>query len=576
MYQNYITGQTTLSLNLDFSIPANHIASVISEFVDSIPNEVILETTSNTGRPAYHPAMMLKILLFAYSRRVFSGRKIERMLEENLPMMILADNRKISYHTINNFRSSDHANKVIKQCFVYFTSLLEDEGLIRENAVFIDGTKIEADANRYTFVWRKAIENYHAKLKEDVSALYEELINKEVVKAMAEEEAQTSQGLEILAQETEKEVEKLTEKIDREPKAIPGGSKNKAKRRELKKIAHKLRKDFIPRAKKYEEAEEVFAGRNSYSKTDHDATFMHMKEDHMKNGQLKPGYNIQAATTDQYVVDFALYPNPTDFKTLEHFLKQMTVLDKFDKIVADAGYGSEYNYTQLEEKYSDKEYFIPYTMYEKEQTRKYKNDPSRLSNWFYNEKDDYYLDQNGVRFNFKYYSQRKDQSTGQVRDFKVYEADEFQITPELERLAKTKSGRQRQVRYNPNWQYLKEKTKEVLQSPEGKHIYSMRKYDVEPVFGHLKNVFGMRRTHLRGKKKVETDVGIALMMMNLSKYWHRRWSKDRSALCANKNRKKKTVKLLKLRVGLIVFLYLRISFFPDTFIYRYFVEAYKD
>ena len=248
MYQNYITGQTTLSLNLDFSIPANHIASVISEFVDSIPNEVILETTSNTGRPAYHPAMMLKILLFAYSRRVFSGRKIERMLEENLPMMILADNRKISYHTINNFRSSDHANKVIKQCFVYFTSLLEDEGLIRENAVFIDGTKIEADANRYTFVWRKAIEKYHAKLREDVSALYEELINKEVVKAMAEEEAQTSQGLEILAQETEKEVEKLTEKIDREPKAIPGGSKNKAKRRELKKIAHKLRKDFIPRA----------------------------------------------------------------------------------------------------------------------------------------------------------------------------------------------------------------------------------------------------------------------------------------------------------------------------------------
>lgn len=223
--------------------------------------------------------------------------------------------------------------------------------------------------------------------------------------------------------------------------------------------------------------------------------------------------------------------------------------------------------TQLEEKYSDKEYFIPYTMYEKEQTRKYKNDPTRLSNWLYNEKDDYYLDQNGVRFNFKYYSQCKDQSTGQVRDFKVYEADEFQITPELERLAKTKSGRQRQVRYNPNWQYLKEKTKEVLQSPEGKHIYSMRKYDVEPVFGHLKNVFGMRRTHLRGKKKVETDVGIALMMMNLSKYWHRRWSKDRAALCANKNRKKKTVKLLKLRVGLIVFLYLRISFFPDTFFY---------
>lgn len=301
-------------------------------------------------------------------------------------------NRKISYHTINNFRSSDHANKVIKQCFVYFTSLLEDEGLIRENAVFIDGTKIEADANRYTFVWRKAIEKYDAKLREDESALYEELINKEVVKAMAEEEAQTSQGLEILAQETEKEVEKLTEKIDREPKAIPGGSKNKAKRRELKKIAHKLRKDFIPRVKKYEEAEEIFAGRNSYSKTDHDATFMHMKEDHMKNGQLKLGYNIQAATTNQYIVDFALFPNPTDFRTFEPFLDQMKsggILDKFQNIVADAGYGSEYNYSILEENYSDKNYQIPYTQYEKEQTRKYKKDPSKVDNWYYNEEDYY-------------------------------------------------------------------------------------------------------------------------------------------------------------------------------------------
>lgn len=165
-----------------------------------------------------------------------------------------------------------------------------------------------------------------------MSALYEELINKEVVKVMAEEEAQTSQGLEILAQETEKEVEKLTEKIDREPKAILGGSKNKAKRRELKKIAHKLRKDFIPRAKKYEEAEEIFSGRNSYSKTDHDATSMHMKEDHMKNGQLKPGYNIQAATTNQYIVDFVLFPNPTDFRTFEPFLDQMKsrgIIDKF-------------------------------------------------------------------------------------------------------------------------------------------------------------------------------------------------------------------------------------------------------
>ena len=532
MYKDYITGQTALTLNLDFTIPNNHLATVIGWFVDSIPEDVLLGDTAKTGRPAYHPAMMLKILLFAYSRRVFSGRKIELLLAENLPMMVLAEHQQISYHTIN------------------------------EGALFIDGTKIAADANRYTFVWRKAVEKFHEKLKGQAVELYDELIAKEVVKAMAQEQVQTSQGLTELARETEAEIEKLTEEIAQEPKVIPGGSPKKARRRGLKKLLHQLKKDYVPRMKKYEEAEKIFAGRNSYSKTDHDATFMHMKEDHMKNGQLKPGYNIQAATTNQYVVDFALYPNPTDFKTLEPFLKQMTTLDKFDKIVADAGYGSEYNYSLLEDKYSNKKYYIPYTMYEKEQTRKYKNDPTKLINWFYNEKDDYYLDQNGVKFNFKYYSQRQERSTGQVRDFKVYEADEVQLTPELEQLAKTKSGHQRQVRYNPNWQYLKEKAKAVLQSPEGRHNYSMRKYDVEPVFGHLKNVFGMRRTHLRGKKKVETDVGIAFMMMNLSKYWHRRWPKDHSFLFKNKKRQKKTIKL---RVKLIVFCYLRVSFFPDTF-----------
>ena len=431
MYKDYITGQTALTLNLDFAIPNNHLATVIGRFVDSIPEDVSLDSdTAKTGRPAYYPAMMLKILLFAYSRRVFSGRKIELLLAENLPMMVLAEHQQISYHTINNFRSSDHANELVKKSFLYFTNLLEVEGLINEGALFIDGTKIEADANRYTFVWRKAVEKFHEKLKGQAIELYDELITKEVVKAMAQEQVQTSQGLTELAQETEAEIEKLTAEIAQEPKVIPGGSPKKARRRGLKKLLHQLKKDYVPRMKKYEEAEKIFAGRNSYSKTDHDATFMHMKEDHMKNGQLKPGYNIQAATTNQYVVDFALYPNPTDFKTLEPFLKQMTTLGKFAKIVADAGYGSEYNYSLLEDKYANKKYYIPYTMYEKEQTRKYQNDPTKLANWFYDEKDDYYLDQNGVKFNFKYYSQRKDSASGQVRDFKVYEADELQLTPE--------------------------------------------------------------------------------------------------------------------------------------------------
>src|SRR5699024_11527142 len=106
------------------------------------------------GRPSSHPAIMLKILLFAYSRQTYSGRKIEMMLDENLPMRWLAHDYTYSYHTINNFRRSQHASKLIKHAFVYFTMTLKDHGLIQNDAVFIDGTKVEADANKYSFTWR--------------------------------------------------------------------------------------------------------------------------------------------------------------------------------------------------------------------------------------------------------------------------------------------------------------------------------------------------------------------------------------------------------------------------------------
>ena len=126
----------------------------------------------------------------------------------------------------------------------------------------------------------------------------------------------------------------------------------------MKKLRHQLRKDLIPRAKKYEEAEKIFQGRNSFSKTDHDATFMCMKEDPMKNRELKPGYNLQIATHNQFVLDYALYPNPTDTRTLVPFLNQFHALNFFDHIVADAGYGSEYNYTMLLDQF-EKQPIIP-------------------------------------------------------------------------------------------------------------------------------------------------------------------------------------------------------------------------
>ncbi|OTF93569.1 IS1182 family transposase [Ligilactobacillus salivarius] len=516
MYQNYITGQTEFVLNFDFTVSSTHIVRLIDAFVDSIPNEILLkDNVSTTGRPLSHPAIMLKILLFAYSRQTYSGRKIELMLEENIPMRWLARDNHYSYHTINNFRSSSHASELIKQSFVYFSLALKDHDLIKDDAVFIDGTKIEADANKYSFTWKKSVQKYHNSLKEKASALYEELVEKQVIESMDLETVQSSSGMELISENITEEIAKLNEEIEQEPKVIKGGSPKKRRRRFLGKTKRQLDKDFIPRAKKYEEAERIFQGRNSFSKTDHDATFMCMKEDPMRNRELKPGYNLQIATHNQFVLDYGLFANPTDTRTLVPFLKQFHSTDFFNYIVADAGYGSEYNYTSIIDQF-EKEPLIPYNTFLKEQKRKFKNDISKPQNWPYNEEDDYYIDHLGVRFSFYRYSTRKDKY-GFKRDLKIYQADKIQLSSELDELAKTSSGRQRQIQVNQTWNYYKGKIKENLSSDEGQSVYRRRKYDVEPVFGRMKRDFGVRRTHLRGQKPVENDIGLVLMSMNLVK-----------------------------------------------------------
>ena len=181
MYKDYNTNQLSLEVNLAYDIPSNHEARMISLFVDSIPSQVLLEETSHTGRPAFHPAMLMKMTLFAYARQVFSGRKIVQMNSEVIPMKWLSQDTYVSYKTINNFRSSKHANNLIKTAFIYFTLLMRENGMIEDDALFIDGTKLEADANLYSFTWKRAIDKYEAALNGKISQLYDQLIQEGVI-----------------------------------------------------------------------------------------------------------------------------------------------------------------------------------------------------------------------------------------------------------------------------------------------------------------------------------------------------------------------------------------------------------
>ncbi|WP_342468503.1 IS1182 family transposase [Ureibacillus sp. FSL K6-3587] len=518
MFKYYNMNQLVLPLDLEIKLQENDIAFHIHHLVESIPDEAFQPFLRNTGCPAYHPRMMLKIILCAYSQSVFSGRKIEALLKDSIRMMWLAQGYEPSYRTINRFRVHPEVKELIRQCFVQFRCQLVEEKLIDQEAIFIDGTKIEANANRFTFVWKKSIEKYNKSLIEKSNQLYNELLEKEIIPEM-ERENEGELSVEELAQMVQQVDEVITE-YDQKIEASPDATERKALRSERKypKRVYKQLIDLILRKQKYQKDFEILGERNSYSKTDLDATFMRMKDDYMKNGQLKAGYNVQIATEGQYALAYGIFPNPTDTRTLIPFLNEIEKhyfpLPKY--IVADAGYGSEQNYEDI---LSNRkcEALIPYTMYEKEQKKKYKQNPFHPDNWTYDEESDTYTCPNQQRVTFRYRSVRTDK-TGFKRELKIYECENCSGCPFRSSCTKAKEGNHRKVMVNEKWERQKEYVRAKLSEEKAGSIFRQRKMDVEPVFGFLKANLRFTRFSVRGKSKVENEMGIALMAVNLRKY----------------------------------------------------------
>ncbi|MBP2622317.1 IS1182 family transposase, partial [Streptococcus panodentis] len=166
MHIHYNTNQTTLPLEIASFLPQDHVVFTIKKAVNDLPAEQFQKLCHELGRPSYHPKMMLSALLFAYSQGVFSGRKIERLMAENLAMQYLTGQLVVSYRTINRFRVHEGMEELIEQLFIELSCQLRMKELVTLDCLFIDGTKIEANANKYSFVWKKATDKFQAKLQE--------------------------------------------------------------------------------------------------------------------------------------------------------------------------------------------------------------------------------------------------------------------------------------------------------------------------------------------------------------------------------------------------------------------------
>lgn len=501
MHIHYNTNQTTLPLELACILPKDHIVFTIEKAVNALEDSHFQSFYHDFGRPSYHPKLLLSALLFAYSQGIFSGRKIERMMVENLAMQYLTGQLVISYRTINRFRVASGMEELIRQLFIDLSLQLKLEELVTLDCLFIDGTKIEANANKYSFVWKKATDKFSAKLQEQLRAYFQEEITPLIHQAIEQddEEPISSEQLVELAQLLEEELAELNRDIEDTP--VKGTNDRKIKRRKLKKVLRKVKDDFSVRAEKYETYQETFDGRNSFSKTDTDATFMRMKEDHMRNGQLKPGYNLQIATENQFVLHYDIYPNPTDTKTLLPFLESYP--HEFKLVVADAGYGSEENLLTLDQRKIP--HLIKYGLFDKEQKKKHKQSARNLANWTYDTNTDTYIHPDGWAYHFSHIQPRKTE-TGFEQEIKVYKAEQADLAP------------QKGLYVNERYQVLKQLEKEKLLSEEGSRIFAQRKVDVEPVFGQIKACLGYKRCNLRGKRQVKIDMGLVLMANNLKKY----------------------------------------------------------
>jgi transposase len=496
-------------------IPSNHLVRLVSEVIDEMGIEKLLRKYQvGGGASRYHPVMMTKVFVYGYMTKVCSSRMLAKALRENVMFMWLSGNQKPDFRTLNDFRGK-LLKGVMEEIFITAVKMLASKGYIKLENYFVDGTKIESASGRYTFVWKRAVETNDRKLDAKLRAYIQ-------MAEQAWEEENVEYGNKDLEELSGKEgytsadVKELADILrDRLQQLDDGASKKK-----LKKGLKTVEKDYLPRKRKYEKAKRVCGKRSSYSKTDVDATFMRMKEDHMRNGQLKPGYNVQIGTENGFVVGYDLFPNPTDTKTLKpHLRRQAKRLGVKPKaVITDAGYGSEENYVCLENRRTKA--VIKYSMYRKEQSRKWKQDRFKTDNWEYNAKEKYYVCPNERKLVFRAVK-KKHTHSGYPITVDTYECESCKYCRLKKQCTKAKGNRT--IERNERWLRLKQKANQVLEDERYIQLRKQRSVEVETVFGHIKGNLGYRRFLLRGTAKVSTEWGLLALGYNLKQIYRINW-----------------------------------------------------
>ena len=514
----HLKGNYQLPLPLDFesSIAADDSVRLLSHVLEELDYTKLYQAYSQKGRkPGVEPSILFKVIIYAFMEGIYSTRHIERSCKRDINFKWLLQGYPSPDHsTIARF-IKDYLSTCFDDLFNQFIHYLNHIEEINFEHLFVDGTKIEANANKYTFVWKKAINKNEAKLQLKIETLINTL-NQNYLSSVSFDKNQPVESL-------EKALDFLKAKQQESNIVfVHGIGKRKTI---LQKLVEQM-EECLERQKKYDASHAILKDRNSYSKTDPDATFMHMKDDHMRNAQLKPGYNIQIGVESEYITGVNVYTDHADTTTLIPFLENMYqgLGVRYQNIIADAGYESEENYIYLEQQ--KQEPYIKPVMYEKWKKKSFKKDISKRENMHYNAEEDYYICANHKRLQAKGLIHRTSAS-GYQAEITVYECEDCSNCTLKEKCTRAKGNRKMQI--SKPFITKRQHSYENIKTELGTQLRMNRSIQVEGAFGVIKWDHEFNRFLRRGKNNVKTEFMLLCLAYNVRKLH----SKIQSDRCKN-------------------------------------------
>lgn len=485
--------------SLEELIPAEHLVRIVNQVVDHLDLSSIINQYEGGGTSAYHPKMLTKVLLYGYAMKIYTGRKLAKALSQDITFMWLAAFNRPDFRTLNLFRSGV-LKETIEELFKELLLFLVEHGYVQVENYFTDGTTISANANKHKIVWRKNAERYKTLTENKCQELF-----KQIDELNAVEDLQY--GEKHLAEMGNKPVSKeaISEGIEKLTKAIESTDDKRKKRK-----AASLKKKVIDQQHKiikYEQQLAISDQRSGYSKTDTQATAMMMK-----NEELLPAYNVLASSEHQFITAVSVHQNPNDgycFK--EHFNK---LIFTPTSITADSIFGTEENYQLLEGR--QVESYLKFRTFHREQTRKHKANIFLKENFSYDPASNTFYCPTSQPLKYKYTREESHKRTNFISHSRVYEAENCSSCSWREACTKSKESN-RTIQINEQLEIYKQLARQNLHSERGLQLRKRRSHEIESCFADIKHNMGFRRFHLRGLKKVKTEITIVSMAHNLRK-----------------------------------------------------------